>query len=1114
VKRFRHPDTAASIVTKETATLISSRRALSAIGLMLVALAAVLPAGAQAAGPELTVAITHSPATFQREDQADQYALTVTNTGDTTTTGEITLTDELPSGLKFRRFENSGPYACPSNAEVVAGAPLACTDNEGIEPGGSLGPLILAVVVSPDAPDVVVNQATVSGGGAIILGSATDPTPVVDRPPFAIDDFFARSLDEGGDDYTSAGGHPYQATAGFTFPTYRSPLSTPPVEDVKDIFTELPAGFIGNVSGFPRCDPTRLQAFVVICPPGSVVGEVSLFTSLAGGAFPVYNVIPERGYPAAFAFKYFGNAIVSYPQLRPRTGRYGLDISAPGAARIGIRSIALTLFGVPSERNGFGGPPIPLLSNQSDCSVAEPVTKIAVDSWQHPARLLADGFPDLNDPLWHTATAPAPPVTGCDNPVLSSQFKPTFDAQPVQEHPVVQADQPAGLKVDLNFPQSNDPTDPNTTFDPSIPQAPQLKDATVKLPAGLSISPSAAGGLAGCSDLASGPAGDQVHYDTTEPVTCPDASKIGTVTGTSPLLAAHDPVTDAVTGPEPIDGDIYILKPHPGDLPPGGVQDGTYRLLIQLEDAERGINVKLSGTAVANGTTGQLTATFTENPELPVSHLELDLNSGQRAPLATPVTCGTFTTTTDLVPWSTPGTPDATPSSSFAVGAGPNGSACANTPGQRPFAPTLSAGTESSAAGAASPFVLKITRGDGEQELSQLDTTLPKGLLATLKGVPYCSDAAIASAASKSGAAEASGPSCPAASQIGTITAGAGPGTSPYYVSGKAYLAGPYKGAPLSVAFITPAVAGPFDLGNVVVRAALSVDPETAQVTVKTDPLPQILDGVPLRLRSIVARIDRPGFTLNPTNCQPMAVSASIGGGSGARATPSNSFQVGNCEALAFRPSLKLSLTGATRRTGHPALKAVVSYPQGGGYANIARAQVSLPHSEFLDQGNIGQACTRVLLAQHACSAKSIYGKVKAWTPLLDAPLEGPVYLVGGYGYKLPALVAELDGQIDVLLVGKIDTDKNKGIRNTFEAVPDAPVERFVLEMKGGKKYGLLENSEDICRKEQKAGVAFGAQNGRSTTSTVKIANSCGKGKKKAKAGHGAKKKGKKSSKK
>jgi hypothetical protein len=290
---------------------------------------------------------------------------------------------------------------------------------------------------------------------------------------------------------------------------------------------------------------------------------------------------------------------------------------------------------------------------------------------------------------------------------------------------------------------------------------------------------------------------------------------------------------------------------------------------------------------------------------------------------------------------------------------------------------------------------------------------------------------------------------------------------------------------------IVPAVAGPFDLGTVVDRVALNIDEYTARIHAVADPLPTIREGIPFDVRSIELRLDRPNFTLNPTSCEAMAIEGQISTQAGQTAPLKNRFQVGECGRLRFKPSLKLSLKGATRRAGHPALKAVVTYPQHGEYANIARAQVNLPHSEFLDQGNLNKVCKQAELSAGSCPAKAIYGRVKAWTPLLEKPLEGNVYLGVGFGYKLPALVAELNGQVRLLLVGKTDTGKNKGIRNTFEAVPDAPVSRFVLQLKGGKKYGLLENSEDICRKTQRARAAFRAQNGKTLTMKPKITNSC-----------------------
>jgi hypothetical protein len=395
--------------------------------------------------------------------------------------------------------------------------------------------------------------------------------------------------------------------------------------------------------------------------------------------------------------------------------------------------------------------------------------------------------------------------------------------------------------------------------------------------------------------------------------------------------------------------------------------------------------------------------------------------------------------------------------------------------------------------------VLKIARPDGDQELSSVEATLPKGLSAKLAGVPYCSDAQIAAAANRSGKEEQADPSCPSASQIGTLTAAAGPGPSPYYTQGKAYLAGPYKGAPLSFAFITPAVAGPFDLGDVLVRGAAYVDPESAQVTVKTDPIPQILDGVPLRIRSLTTHIDRPNFTLNPTGCEPKAVTSTIGGASGATAHPSNSFQVGECEKLAFTPKLSFALKGGTSRGDFPALKAQLAQPPG--QANIARTVVSLPHSEFLAQQHIKTICTRVQFAADQCPPGSVYGFAKATTPLLDKPLEGPVYLRSSSN-KLPDMVAALHGQIDVDLVGRIDSVKG-GIRASFEAVPDAPVSAFTLQMQGGKK-GLLVNSRNLCKSVNKVSVEMDGQNGKSADAAPTLKNGCKKAKRGKKHGRSA----------
>jgi len=452
-----------------------------------------------------------------------------------------------------------------------------------------------------------------------------------------------------------------------------------------------------------------------------------------------------------------------------------------------------------------------------------------------------------------------------------------------------------------------------------------------------------------------------------------------------------------------------------------------------------------------------------------------------------------------MTPWSSPEGADATPGDSFELTQGAGGAPCAASEPQLPNKPNFEAGTLQPKAGIYSPFVLHLARQDGSQELKAIDTTLPEGLIGKLAGISECSDAQIAQATSRNklgdGALEKASPSCPLSSEVGVVNVGAGAGPDPYYVQGHAYLAGPYKGAPLSLEIITPAVAGPYDLGTVAVRTALYVNSETAQIHAVSDEVPHILQGIPLDVRAINLSMNRNQFTLNPTSCEKKIVLGTAFSVLNQPASLSSPFQVGECKELGFKPKLSINLKGDTKRSGNPALKATLTYPKGA-YANIASASVALPHSEFLDQAHIKTICTRVQFAEgntpgEKCPAGSIYGFAKAITPLLDQPLEGPVYLRSS-SHPLPDLVAALNGQIQVVLDGTIDSHKG-GIRNRFEAVPDAPVSKFTLTMQGGKK-GLLENSTNLCRSTNRATVAFTAQNGKTSDYQPVVTNSCKKG--------------------
>jgi hypothetical protein len=623
-----------------------------------------------------------------------------------------------------------------------------------------------------------------------------------------------------------------------------------------------------------------------------------------------------------------------------------------------------------------------------------------------------------------------------------------------------------------------------------------LKQTTVTLPPGLLPNPSFADGLAACSEAQIGYQGIKEGRQTfsTEPAQCPDAAKVGTVEVDTPLVD------------HPLPGAVYLAKQ--GENPFGSL----LAIYIAVNDPQTGVVVKLPAKVSPDPVTGQLTTTVEESPQVPFEDFKLDFFEGARAPLRTPQTCGesattpNFTTTTQLVPWTSPEGATATPADSFTIAQAPGGGACAATKAALPNAPSFEAGTASPIAGAYSPFLLRLKREDGSQELRGLNVTLPLGLTAKLAGTAECSEAQIAQAQSRNkpgeGALEKASPSCPAASQLGTVTVGAGSGPAPFYVNGTAYLAGPYKGAPLSMAIITPAVAGPFDLGSVVVRAALQLDPETAKVTVQSDPLPTILEGIPLDVRSIAVKVDRPDFTLNPTSCEVKALTAEAISTENQVANLNNRFQVGGCSNLGFKPKLSLKLGGGTKRGDHPSLTATLTYPKGN-YANIAKAQVALPHSEFLDSTHIKTICTRVQFAANSCPAASIYGFAKATTPLLDKPLEGPVYLRSSSN-PLPDLVVDLNGQIHVTLAGRVDS-VHGGTRNSFEAVPDAPVSKFTLSLPAGKK-SLLQNSTNICQGSHKATAKFTAQNGKTFEARPQLEAKCkGKGKKHKKKHKGSK---------
>jgi hypothetical protein len=852
---------------------------------------------------------------------------------------------------------------------------------------------------------------------------------------------------------SQAGAHP-DVTLSFSLKT---DPSTPLIGGLheayaltRDLRFAMPAGLLGNLNAVDECSvsifmSTASETSGESCPFSSQVGIAKLRVYQIPGTVtdPIFLLPPPTAGNVVARLGVYAGPVATMINIRVRSDSdYGLTASIEGAAsNLALVGAKATLWGVPGAASHDAqrllateyakeSPPPRSFGRAAEPFLTNPTScggplpvGFSADSYQLPEQV-------------STLQTSLPPVTGCG----SVDFEPSFEATPTSHA----SEAPTGLDATLTIPQQEGLGELASS---------QMRGASVVLPPGMTIAPGAGDGLQACS-------AEQAGYQATHVAECPLASQIGMAEFVVPALRDEAPGVSKT-----LHGAIYQRTPETGD-----------QFKIWLVADEAGVHVAIPGDIHADPQTGQLTNVFVDTPQVPVEAIKLHIKSGSRAPLATPRSCGTYQTHFEFEPWS---------SGAKAVGDTPMtiDEGC-NSGG---FSPKLSAGTTNGVAGAFSGFILNITRESGEQNITGMNVTLPKGLLAKLSGVQLCDDAQAITGA------------CPAGSQIGTATVAAGPGPTPLWVPqpGKeptaVYLSGPYKGASYSAVVKVPAQAGPFNLGTVAVRAAIDIDPETAQATVKSDALPQILEGVPTTYRDIHVELNRPDFVLNPTDCRESSLSAQFTGSSGATASASSRYAVGNCAALGFKPRLQLSLTGQTKRVGHPALKAVLTYPKGSGYANIGRAQVNLPHAEFIDQANLNNTCTKLVLLEGKCPASTVYGKAKAWTPLLEKPLEGNVYLVGGYGFKLPALVAELNGQIRVLLVGKIDTGPNGGIRNTFEAVPDAPVEKFELRLKGGRKFSLLENSEDLCKKPQKAIARFTAQNGRVQQTKPAIKVSCGK---------------------
>jgi len=853
--------------------------------------------------------------------------------------------------------------------------------------------------------------------------------------------------------FKQAAGHPNDGITDFTLNTFKAPEGAIgfPEGFVKDIVVETPEGLSVNPEALPQCSLEQAEASVLGCPPNSLVGINYVTVAAAApepaclplppgkcaqarAAAPVYNVEPFQGVPSMVAFPdSAGETVYIVGSLDPADQHVNFTISdvhfPEGVLHpplVGSRLVfdeGEAVLG-PGKRFGNGT----YLTLPSQCGVPADAT-VKVDSHEGDA---------------DEATFTTPYVgEGCDKVPFDPTIGVTVDSA---------TDSPEPVTLDLGIP-----------FDPEQPIANSyLKKATITLPEGAGLNPSLANGLQTCTDA-------QFAYHTNNPIACPAGSQIGTTEVQTPSLP-----------PDSLSGTVYAAQPLSNN-PSSGQQ---FRIFLNVGSERYGVNVRLIGHVFPNLQTGQLTAVVDENPQATFSSFKVRIDGGPRGALTTPNTCGPHKTTSDLMPWTETG--DAHPSSEFSLTTTPGRGPCAPTLADRPFNPGFSAGPRQWAAGAFSPLDLRIRRPDGAQEIRRVEANLAPGMTARLKGVSYCPEANIAAAAAKGGAAENAAPSCPASSGVGTVALAAGSGPAPYNTTGKVYLAGPYKGAPLSMVFVTPAVAGPFDLGTVVVRAALYVNPETAEIHAVSDPIPYVFGGVKLDVRAIDVSIDRPSFTVNPTTCRSsFLIGGNIFGGGSNPANQANwfesrqgaPFRATNCRALNFKPKFYARIFGGkkqTKRRAHPRFRAIVKAREGD--ANLRRAAFVLPRATILDQGHIKTICTRVQLAANQCPKASIYGSAKATSPLLEQPLQGPVYLTSSDN-ELPDLLADLHGQVPIRLRGVISSTGAR-LKTVFNKTPDVAVDKFILNMKGGGR-GLLVNSRDLCSRQTTGFLNLLAQNSR-----------------------------------
>jgi len=1045
------------------------------VPLFLTSLAFASSAEAAQAAPAWQITTDAFPTVLQPGiGRAGKYSIAVENIGGATSEGELMIKDVLPQGLSVTKLlvepeiGSGGRSEChESGGEVTCGVP------DSIVPSGFAVVNIFVQVTG--SVGSLANVVTVSGGNAPTVTEETSTRlgAAHETGPPGISHFRFEATGPAGEPVTQAGAHPTFLTTSLLFNNmYTEGIAEPakPVQGVKDLVFYMPLGFLGNPTVTATCPAALVEVSYekTGCPPSSRVGTIlpmilsNVFADSGDPTheFGIYNVTPEKGVAAEFAFAELGYTFFIYATVVRHDGAYMLRVATPGLPPVAYMTGLVATFDGDIQEHYLSGEEEftfdrgSFLTDPSNCQASTQAREatVAANTWEDPN-------PEL--PLKASVNA-FPLLEGCGK----LQFSPTLSVTPE----TTQAEEPSGYAVGLEVPQA-----PN---DASGLGTPPFRNVEIKLPAGTMISPSSANGLLPCQET--GPKGINIEGAESEATGpdglqhlvnghCPNASQIATVTASTPLLR------------EQLSGHLFLAEPDCGgagqhECTEEDARDGgLFGLYLELEGPQSGVVIKVKGHATVDPGTGQVTAIFDENPQFPVSKLVASMKRGPRAPLANPQTCGTAASTGTLSFWGQEaGAASAAVSSIFNVDWSGAGAPC---PASMPFAPSFTAGTTSPVAATTSPFTLAIKREDREQNVEKVTTTLPEGLLANLSKVTRCPEPQ---------ASQASLSACPSSSQVGTITVSVGSGSEPYYETGKVFFTGPYESAPFGLSIVVPAVAGPFNLGNVLVRTALHIDPHTAQVTAVSGALPQKLDGVPLRIRTLDVTLGTQEFTLNPTNCSKLEFNGTITSTQGATATVSSPFQVGGCRGLTFKPKFSVATQHNGELKGHGAsLKVDLQFPNAGpqsgaaGEANTKSVKVSLPRALPARLTTLQKACTAAQFESNpaGCPEASFVGAAVAHTPILANPLAGPAILVSHGGEAFPDLDLVLQGEnITIILTGNTSI-KHNITTSTFASVPDAPVSNFELTLPEGPHSALSAN-ENLCQAKLVMPTAFVAQNG------------------------------------